>query len=71
MDFSLTSVQIAQVLMEYGTFYSCSYWVKLRLIKVQQTLPEATVIAVVVIVAVLLLLALLVVTDPILNICGP
>ena len=33
-------------------FFTCSYWVKLRLIKVQQTFPEATVIVVVVIVAV-------------------
>ena len=31
-------------------FLSCSYWVKLRLIKVQQTLPEATVVVVVIVV---------------------
>ena len=58
-------------------FFSGSYWVKLRLIKVQQTLSEATVVFVVIVVAVLLLfllmflfMALLVVTDPIVNICG-
>ena len=39
-------------------FFSCSYWVKLKLIKVQQTPPDATVL-VVVIVAVLLLFLLM------------
>ena len=27
--------------------FSCLYWVKIRLIKVQQTLPEATVVVIV------------------------
>ena len=49
---------------------SCSYWVKLRSIKVQQTLPEATVVVIVIVAVVLVVIALLVVTDPIVNICG-
>ena len=62
-------------------FFSCSYWAKLRLIKVQQTLPQVTVVVVVVVVIVavvvvvavfynVVVMALLVVTDPIVNICG-
>ena len=63
------------ILLWWFLYFSCSYWVKLRLIKVQQTLSEATVVVVVVIVAVvvfvnIVVVALIVVTDPIVNICG-
>ena len=52
-------------------FFSCLYWDKLRLIKVQQTLPEVTIVVVVVVVFVnVVVMALLVVTDPVVNICG-
>ena len=55
-------------------FFSCLYWDKLRLIKVQQTLPEVTIVVVVVVVVVVfvnvVVMALLVVTDPVVNICG-
>ena len=45
--------------------------VKLRLIKVQQTLPEAAAVVVVVVAVFLfVVMALFVVTDPIVNICG-
>ena len=50
--------------------FSCSYWVKLRLIKIQQTLTEATVVVDFCFVFNVVVMALLVVTDPIVNICG-
>ena len=56
--FFVVRVVVDNIVVVVFIFFSCSYWVKLRLIKVQQTSPDATVV-VVVIVAVLLLFLLM------------